>query len=298
MKQLLLFLLLSIPVVAQKSFLVKDASTNEPIAYTAVFTENGAFKINTELDGSFIIPNEFLHEVFVFDAVGYETKQQTLTEIVLLEPKSELLDEVVIVPRLGTKEIKVGSVKRSEQKTGFSTGVIENTWSFGRFFHYDRQIEKHPFIKDVTFRLNARQKAATYAVKIYEADEKGFPAELLHDELIVGKIENRKKISKIDLLPYKIIIPKNGIVVVFEWLTIESNYYEFEYYSEKDKKVKIGKGYNPTIRATTTTDKKQSLIKYHVITKNNWENITHDFLLEHIEKGAYPLIMCELTLTN
>lgn len=36
MKQLLLFFLLSIPAVAQKSFLVKDGSTNEPIAYTSI----------------------------------------------------------------------------------------------------------------------------------------------------------------------------------------------------------------------------------------------------------------------
>ncbi len=78
MKQLLLFFLLSIPTVAQKSFLVKDSLTNEPIAYTSIFTENGTFKINAEPDGSFIIPNEFLHEIFVFDAVGYEPKQQSL----------------------------------------------------------------------------------------------------------------------------------------------------------------------------------------------------------------------------
>ncbi|RRA91756.1 peptidase associated/transthyretin-like domain-containing protein [Paenimyroides viscosum] len=59
MKQLLLFFLLSIPAFAQKSFLVKDSSTNEPIAYTSIFTENGTFKVNAEPDGSFIIPNNF-----------------------------------------------------------------------------------------------------------------------------------------------------------------------------------------------------------------------------------------------
>lgn len=48
--------------------------------------------------------------MFVFDAVGYEQKQQLLTDIVLLETKSEVLDEVVIVPRLGTKEIKEGRI--------------------------------------------------------------------------------------------------------------------------------------------------------------------------------------------
>jgi len=54
----------------------------------------------------------FYTKVFVFDAVGYEPKQQLLTDIVLLETKSEVLDEVVIVPKLGTKEVKVGSIKK------------------------------------------------------------------------------------------------------------------------------------------------------------------------------------------
>lgn len=40
-----------------------------------------------------------------------------------------------------------------------------------------------------------------------------------------------------------------------------------------------------------------SVLNY-VVTKNNWENITQDFLLKRIDKGSYPLIMCELTLTN
>ena len=40
-----------------------------------------------------------------------------------------------------------------------------------------------------------------------------------------------------------------------------------------------------------------SVLNY-VVTKNNWEKITQNFLLEHIDKGSYPLIMCELTLTN
>ena len=77
----------------------------------------------------------------------------------------------MIIPRLGTKEIKVGSVKKSEQKTGFGAGSIENNWRFGRFFNYNKEIESHPFLKDVSLRLDARQKVATYAVKIYEADE-------------------------------------------------------------------------------------------------------------------------------
>lgn len=298
MKQLLIFFLLTMPSVAQKTYFVKDKDTHNPIAYCSVYTVDGLFKINSEQDGSFGVPDEFLKNTFVFDAVSYEPKQQLLNNIVLLEPKREVLEEIVIVPKLETKKTKVGSVKKAKQRIGFSTGIIENTWSFGRFFAFDNEIEETPYLKEVAFRLHARQKVATYGVKIYEADENGFPTELLHDELIIGKIEKRKRISKIDLSPYNIMIPKNGIVVVFEWLTIQSNYYEYEYYSERDKKTKTGKGYNPTIKATTTADQKQSLIKYYVITKNKWENITQSFLLEHTDKGKYPLIMCELTLTN
>lgn len=295
MKQLLLFFLLSIPAFAQKSFLVKDSSTNEPIAYTSIFTENGTFKVNAEPDGSFIIPNEFLHEIFVFDAVGYELKQQLLTDIVLLEPKSELLDEVVIVSMKQTKTLKVGQVKNSSFSYG--TNAIAHTWSFGRFFPYEKSMEETLFLKEVKFYLRSEQKESTYGIRFYETDKEGFPVKLLHDELIVGKAKRGTKISTTDLRDHKILIPDNGLLIVFEWINIKENYYEYSYVFEGKKH--LNKSYNPSLLAMPTNDYKRSFIK-HNIGNDEWKLMSTEntFFKERNSAKPYSIISCELTLTN
>lgn len=295
MKQLLLFLLFVTPVFAQKSFLLRDSSTNEPIAYASVFTENGLFKINTETDGSFVIPKEFLHDVFVFDMVGYETKKQILTDIVLLEPNSDVLDEVVIVTMKQTKTLKLGQVKKSNFSYG--TNAIAQTWSFGRFFPYEKKMEETPFLKEVKFYLMSEQKESTYGIRLYETDKDGFPIKLLHDELIVGKAKKGKKISTIDLTDFKILMPKNGVLIVFEWIIIKENYYEYSYVF--DGKKHINKSYNPNLLAIPTNDFKQSFVKYN-INKDVWELMDTEnvFFKEIDNKKPYSIISCELALTN
>jgi len=292
MKQLLLFFLLSISAVAQKSFLVKDSSTNEPIAYTSIFTENGTFKVNAEPDGSFMIPNKFLHEVFVFDAVGYEPKQQLLTDTVLLEPKSEVLDEVVIVPKLGTKEVKVGSIKKklfSSYNYGMGANTDKVVWSFGRMFPYFEEYSTTPFIKKITFLLRSKDKNSTYEIKIYEADEDGKPNQLLHDNFINGVAEKGYKKSQIDLSELNIEFPKNGIVIVFDWLTIQENLVE----DRHDNEIRFK--YNPNFEAEEIKNPNEALVKISVI-QTEWKTTTES-KITFDENKAYSF-MCEITLTN
>lgn len=290
MKHLLFFLFLTVQTYAQPLFVVKDFETNEPVSYTGIYTLDGSLKINADENGSFTIPPDLLDKTFVFDAVGYEAKQQQLTDVIYLQPKGEILEELVIIPKLGTKEAKIGSVKNSTKipTIGFGVGNVKNPWSFGRYFPFEKKIEGTPFLKEIAFLFSRAEIETTYAVKIYEADEKGLPTELLHDTLIIGKLKKKKRLSTIDLTPYEIRMQKNGIVVVYEWLTTESNRY-YERYGTK--------WYSPNIRATATSEKKLSLLKDFLITNGNWKNI-NPVNNGFIEKGMYPLIMCEITLTN
>lgn len=226
MKQLLLFFLLSIPAFAQKSFLVKDSSTNEPIAYTSIFTENGTFKVNAEPDGSFIIPNEFLHEIFVFDAVGYELKQQLLTDIVLLEPKSEVLDEVVIVPRLGTKEVRVGKIDKKKIKLS----VYDYTQKVAPLLasKFPRDDDDFKFLKEIRVKVYSEKDHTKFALKVYSTGENGEPHELLNDEPIYCDVNKGYTISKIDLKDFNIKIDNNSFFVAVENLNIKNNVFQVE----------------------------------------------------------------------
>jgi len=294
MRQLILLFLLSVPVIAQKSFFVKDRSTNEPIPYTAVFTDNGNFKRNAEPDGSFIIPSEILDEVFVFDAVGYELKKQLLTDIVFLEPKSEVLDEIVIVPSLGSKEVKVGRIRKMIPFSGYSYGMAatrdnQAVWSFGRMFPYYKEYDETPFIKKATFLLKSKDKKSTYGIKIYEADENGKPNQLLHDNVITGVAEKGLKKSQIDLSELNIRFPKNGIVIVFEWLTIQDNLVE----DTNNNEIRLK--YNPTFEAEEIKNPNEALVKLSAA-QTEWQTTMEANIIFN-ESKSYTL-MCELTLTN
>src|SRR5690606_39087012 len=96
----------------------------------------------------------------------------------------------------------------------------------------------------------------------------GFPVKLLHDELIAGKAKKGTKISTTDLRDFKILIPENGLLIVFEWINIKENYYEYSYVFEGKKHLKTS--YNPSILAMSTNDYKRSFIK-HKINNDEWK---------------------------
>lgn len=286
MKQLLLFFLLSIPAVAQKSFFVKDASTNEPIAYTAVFTENGSFKINAETDGSFVIPNEFLNEVFVFDAVGYETKQQLLTDVVLLEPQSEVLDEVVIVPRLGTKEIKIGSINTKKE-----TNLLFSESNKGTLLYatkLDVEANDCIFIKEVILRTNSKIKNAKFALKIYSSNQNGEPDELMHDIPIIASAKKGKNTTTVNVEDLKLQVFSKSIFVVVDQLYLEENSYYEKYGGKKHK------FYEPRILLNTSN---KSNVWIYYTKEGKWRMINLDADPDY-HKEKYLVFQIELTLTN
>lgn len=297
MKHSLLFLLFSLTTYAQQTFVVKNEITKEPIVYGSVYTTDGTFKINSEKDGSFIIPNEFLEKTFVFDAVGFElkegklTSETTITTTIYLNPKSEVLEEVVIIPMKQTKTLKVGQIKRSNFTYGSNAGA--ESWSFGRYFPYEKNMEEIPFLKEVRFDLMSENKPSTYGIRIYETDEEGFPVKLLHDDLIIGRSKKGSKVSITDISDLKIIIPKKGVLVVFEWINIEENYYEYNYVFEAKRHIR--ESYNPRLKTMPTDTFEFSFSK----TKSwGFINYKNSFYEMKNNSKPYVVISCEIILTN
>ena len=288
MKQLLLFFLLSIPAVAQKSFLVKDSSTNEPIAYASIFTENGTFKVNAEPNGSFIVPNEFLHEIFVFDAVGYEVKQQLLTYVVLLKPKSEVLDEVVIVPRLGTKEIKMGKIDKKKTKLS----VYDYTQKVAPLLASKFSVENEDcqFIKEIRVKVYSEKDHTKFALKVYSTGKNGEPFELLNDEPIYCEVNKGYTVSKNDLKDFNIKIDTNSFFIAVENLNIKNNVFQVEH---EGKMINF---FSPSI-CLNKSEYDTSWYGHLVNGKIKW--IKQKYSEEYIkENKGYPNFQIEVTLTN
>lgn len=274
--------------MAQKTIVVRDALSKEPIPYTAVITENGSFKINAELDGSFVIPNEFLHGVFVFDAIGYVPKQQQLTDIVLLEPISEILDEVVIVPRLGTKEIKVGKIDKKKIKlsvydyTQKVAPLLASKFSLGN--------DECRFIKEVRVKVYSEKDHTKFALRVYSTGENGEPNELLHDEPIYCDVNKGYTISRIDLKDFNINIDTNSFFIAIENLNIKNNVFQVE---NKGKMINF---FSPSI-CLNKSEYDMCWYGHLVNGKIKWMQQLYDQKFIKDKKG-YLNFQIEVTLTN
>lgn len=291
MKHILFIFFITFTALAQKTFVIENSMTKEPIAFTSIYTEDGTFKISAETDGNFTIPTEFLDYVFVFEAVGYDVKKTKLTtEIVLLDPKSELLDEVVIVSKTGARELEIGRVKKIIPSFSFIGVTADYILTFGRFFPYEEKYKETPYLKNISFLLGAEKKDATFGIKIYEANKEGKPVVLLHDHLIISKTKKGYKKTLTDVSDFNILFPKNGIVVVFEWIKNPGNLYEDRF----DDKIKMR--YNPRLYMDKSSNLKELVFK-DSFQQKEWTTLdesTRDFFWNL----KFETIMCQITLSN
>lgn len=284
MIRLLIFFLLSLPALAQKTVFVKDAATNKGIAYVSVFTIDGMLKTNTESDGSFNVPDEFLRNTFVFDAVGYESKQQELTGVVLLEPKSELLEELVITPRLGTKEINVGKIdKRKESYIFFS----EHSFLQGSEFRIKN--DRNRFIKEVHVRTESKIDNAKFAVRIYNSNAGGLPNELINEIPIIINAKKGRSTSTINIEDLQIYVDSESFFVIFEQLYIEQNSRMIKW--EDNKMLKV---YEPKIGITSS----EECFTWFLSGNKEWKKAEILTDPNYYTKEKYYNYQIEVTLTN
>ena len=216
MKPILFFLFLSVSAFAQQTFYLKDKTTENPVAYASIYNEIGTFKINSESDGSFVIPEDLNTETFIIESIGYEIIQASFeTSVIYMNDKVEILEEMIIIPRLGTKEIKVG-ISMKNKHYGFmffSEQNVKSSTYFGNKYTID--FDKFLFIKEINLKTKSKINNAKFAIRIYDVNEKGEPGQLLHDEPIYGIAKKGKTITNINLENLKLQLTSNDFFVFF-----------------------------------------------------------------------------------
>lgn len=239
MRFILFFIFISVSAFSQKTFFVKDKKKHSPIAYASIYNEIGTFKINSESDGSFTIPEDLKTETFIIESIGYEIIQTSLeTSVIYMNHKVEVLEEMIIIPRLGTKEIKLGRVNNNDIISGYANSYI-NTWMIGKKIK-SSELSKHPFIKEINILTQCLLKNIKFKIRLY-ANENELAGNLIYDQEIIASCELNKKpvekkaysIAKIDLEEMKIQVPDTGFFVVIEWIINEAN--KMEINGEKNK---------------------------------------------------------------
>lgn len=254
-----LIFLLSINFCAAQSIngVVKDSLTGEAIAYANILLKNGKGTYSDEL-GSFKLKVKNVHtDTLKVSTIGYQSKlipvnvfKNNLTYEVLLAPKTEGLDEVLISSKklkYGKKEI-LGEQRDGNQGVtsliGYETAVlIENLKN------------KTGKVKRVYINLKNRKDAeyiATFNVKFYQFDSiANAPGELLYNENIYVHPKNKKYKLWVNVEDLGIPFPENGMCVGVEMVNIHGKVKKYAYFG-------------PMYRYTFTEDKTlQTWSNYH-----------------------------------
>lgn len=237
----LLLIFLPFLAVAQIRGVVKDSISGQPIPYANIWVENENVATTSEEDGTFSIAVANTKNL-IFSALGYETKTLKAAQVnqVFLNPKAFDLEEVVISNSIGSKQNVIGLTENSVAQA-FDNGPRIDV----KFFPYQAEYKKTPYLKRVTVYTDSRIEDATVKLHFYKVDANGYPGEELLQKPLIVTVKNGTKINKIDLSDFGLVMPKNGLFVGFEKLMIEKNKKEKTVINPVTKEAQIQKTYYP-----------------------------------------------------
>lgn len=204
---------------AQLKGIVVDEQNN-PIPFVNIWVEGENVGTSTEENGTFILHTNNENNNLIFNALGYEKKTilaKDCKKVILKESLIEL-KEVFISKRLETKRKEIGK-NNNQIFEAFPNGPKVDC----KFFPFLEEYKKTPYIKQVTLLTDSKRDDASIKVYFYSVGDDGLPStNLLKKENIVYFKKGVYK-HKFDVSEYHLVMPKNGIFVVFEKLMIEKN---------------------------------------------------------------------------
>ena len=299
----LLFLLIPFFVISQQRIdgIVLDAKSGQPVPYVNVSLLETNIGTSSEESGEFsiLIPENDLSKSIQLSSLGYDTIIISVSELlkvkeIRLNPKSELLDEVVLSNRKRPTATEVHPLNKKLIKGGMTTST--NPHKAALFFPFEASYIETPFINKVKFYFDKtkkeRQLDVKFRVRVYGVSNEKLPAEDLLKENVVVFLKGKENTIEIDLSTYHVEIPGSGCYIAFEWLHISSNkYIVINKYKKNGKKIeKEVIFYAPRLGMTMEPIGQFISTEYK---KGQWEFIND---LEDSEVTAIPAI--SLTLSN
>lgn len=226
MKKLTL-LLISFSFFAQTKGVVID-EFGKPIPYVNIWVENENIGTTSEENGGFSI-TVAENKTLVFSAIGFETLIAKLNESgkIVLKSIAYQLDEVVIQKRIGKDKIEIGNYKEEDVTMFLGSGLQPSI--LAKFITPTDDINKHPFIDNISFPTFSNINKARIKVRFYEVAEDRSPGLDYLEDIFIVTVKRGKRNTSLDLKDKNIKIPDTGLFIAFEWMIINENKYTFKY---------------------------------------------------------------------
>jgi hypothetical protein len=286
--------LLALQIQAQIKGTVVNAVDKKPIPYVNIWVENENIGTTADEEGKFTIAAP-ANSQLIFNALGYENKIVALAdlkEVIELIPKVIELKEVKVISKKESLEYKAGS---------FRSGIINSFYArndytpyvVARYFPYQTEYEKTPFIKSIMPYCKSNIVDAKFKVRVYSRDKNGLPSdEILKNNIIITVKKGSSK-PVINLSEYNLVFPESGIFIGFEFMFLESNRYN---YTTTDSKTKQ-KLKRTSIEPAFGTISSESDLNHSLKNKNGkWAKLSFGYPFK--DRKNRDLLAIELTLTN
>ena len=291
---ILFFLVIKISAgYSQTKAVVIDSTTSKTVPYVNIWVENENNGTTSNDYGEFIINETDSTKNIVFSAIGYKRETVQISQIkniINLKPETTVLEEVVLTKKKESKKIVIDKFKKS--KIHFYYGSGKTPWMVGKYFPNEDKYLDTPFIKEFAFLTNSEIENAKFNIRLYEYDSLNFIGNSVYDKNIISSVKKGKKTTIIDISDLNIRFPKKGLIVVVEWLIIESNKREYSYISKGIKKKNTA--FEPMFGAVAKDTNKYAMVyrgKWMKTFKNTNQSIKN-------YKDKYSELAVSLTLTN
>lgn len=167
----------------------------------------------TDENGKFEIPNNKVDSIEV-SSLGYKKRiDKVILDTIYLDNEQNQLSEVIINPKIKIKNQLSFFEKLNSFETNFS-------WNNKAAIYIPKSNGNNEYIKKLLFSVSdyggvKNLKFLPFKTNLYTVDSLGFPSKpILEEDILVTKT-NTENWTKVDVSKFKIIIPDEGIFVVF-----------------------------------------------------------------------------------
>lgn len=286
----LLFLLIS--TISFGQITIQDKKTMEPVSFATISFGNGN-GIFADEDGKFVFTKKRYSDIdtLTISSVGYKGLKITTENLplkLLLEPKTDLLEEVIVQVKPKGK-FKLRKIKPVLHDDYFKCWLPTIESEIAVYFPNDekrtKQITKlflpiKAEASDWSKRKKANSKKRSFStlfkVKFYE-NNNGFPGEILSYEKVVFRVtQESEAVFELDISKNDIFIPKKGIFVsiqVLGYTNKEGKLLPNKKYQEvKTRKgiVKVSTTFRPLLPFTEKIVEKRTFTKRIFLDDNDW----------------------------
>ena len=272
--------------VAQTSFIL-DATTQTPVSFATISFGDGRGTF-AGADGDFRFPIEKYKDIdsLYISAIGYSQKSFSTKEIprkILLQPEASLLSEVIVTAE------KRGKFKKKKLETTTHTNYHQSwlpTVESEVAVFFEREEDKSSKIASLMLPINAEQKGKKtttlkyktfFRVQFYTNDD-GLPGKAyVHDKIVFIVDEVTDGAFEVDLLPYNIFIPEDGIyasIQVLGYADSKGKLLQNKKYSEVETRrgiQKVSTTFRPLLPFSDELSGKKTFVRRIFFNNKKWQ---------------------------